>query len=153
MAFQSDIYLGWVGRERITGIMGPDFYAEDGRGNWVDRHTDLPQLRPLVLDYLRNRYGFVPSRDDRRSFRLFETLEVETDGRRLEDGDHVLGIQLTARYRPAFLDFRSAHGGLHIKTLDRTLFDDIEWLRRRVLEIEGMGRYSHAQIFVRDNWY
>jgi hypothetical protein len=87
------------------------------------------------------------------SFGVSEVSIRSQDGEEVGEEDHALGKQLTSRYSPAFLDFRSDCSCMYAKVFDKDLREDIEWFRGQHVQQEGFERYANAEIFVLDNWY
>lgn len=157
MGFQSDIYLGWVGKNEISKVMGPDFYEKycpDEYGDCAAEHFHiLENTRPAILKYLDEKHDFKPAVTDKSAFEIKEYFTWEFDGEDVGEDCHILGVQLTDRYSPAFLDFREEHGGLYVKLFNQALLDDIEWFRNYLITERGLAHYATAQVFTRDNWY
>lgn len=153
MGFQSDIYLGWVGKQRIVDVLGAATYEEHlAKEEHAVGDGEIAGASDAVVDYLSAKYGSEKLRFGRRKPPIYELLEWEFEGKDVGEEYHVFGVPLTGRYFPTFLDFADENGGLYIKRFHRDLLDDIEWFRK-FLVCAGKADYDSAEVFVKDNWY
>lgn len=153
MGFQSDIYLGWAGKQSIVAAIGQEAYdclCEKGE----NAHDD-PQIEGAsgaIKAYLASKYGSDALKFSKRH-QIHEELQWEVEGEDQGEEFHVFGIALTGRYSPQFLDFRHPHGGLYVKRFNRDLHDDVEWFRSFLVNEKGMEHYVSAELLVLDKWY
>jgi hypothetical protein len=153
LGFQSDIYLGWVGKQRIIDVLGISVYESHlPKGEHAVGGGDVAGASEAVVAYLSAKYGAEKLRFGRERPSIYELLEWEFEGEDVGEDNHVFGVPLTSRYFPTFLDFAHEHGGLYVKRFGQSLFDDVEWFREFLVNA-GKTHYESAEVFVKDHWY
>lgn len=154
MGFQSDIYLGWTGKQNVISAIGQDAYdalLEKGENAHDDPEVDGAAAAMKV--YLSAKYGVETLKFQEKRHRVCEEFRWEVDGEDQGDAFHTFGIPLTGRYFPRFLDFRDPRGGLYVKRFNKDLYDDVEWFRAFLVEEKGLKHYERAELLVLDRWY
>lgn len=149
MAFQSDVYLGWQGEDKIREVLKETSLKLEK----LDQKyfSVMADSQDPIRNYLSQKYEInIPAAYDMAN--LTESLHCNGPDYEIEPSDYLFGVQLTQRYRPVFLDFRDAYGGLYVKKIDKDFLEDIEWMRRYLIS-RGLDRYETAEVFIRDEWY
>lgn len=150
MAFQSDIYIGWTGFTTIKSVFPEiehvDLYTIDDM-----LYKEIPN--DTIRTYLCNKYGLKITKEDMcEPYQSFYGPNNEQGIDECDVESFALGVNLTSRYYPTFLDFREPSGGLFMKRFDTNLYEDIEWFRQYLIT-NFDRRYANADIFVKDNHY
>ncbi len=158
MGFQSDIYLGFAGKEKIVAAVGEEPYRRyvpdaEGEREEEEHYVEGIVPRAAALEYLNTKYGWsVDPRED-SAIGIAEIFKWDHEGEDVGQDDHLYGVKLTSRYFPAFLDFREESGGLYLKRFNKELLDDIEWVRSYLVNTLGLKHYQNAEVLVLDQWY
>ncbi|NTF17138.1 hypothetical protein G6L37_01670 [Agrobacterium rubi] len=154
MGFQSDIYLGWTGRQNIVSVIGQDAYdALLEKGENAHDDPEIEGASIAIRTYLGAKYGEEALKFDKKHHYVHEEFQWEVEGEDVGEEFHIFGIPLTSRYFPQFLDFRERSGGLYVKRFNKDLHEDIEWFRTFLVEEKGLKHYESAEILVLDRWY
>ena len=158
MGFQSDIYLGFAGKQAIVAAVGDEPYRKyvpdaSGESEEEEHYVEHIVPRAAALEYLKTKYGWsVDPRED-SSIGIAEMFKWDNEGEDVGEDVHLYGVKLTSRYFPAFLDFREESGGLYLKRFSKELLDDIEWVRTYLVDVLGLNHYRNAEVLVLDEWY
>lgn len=158
MGFQSDIYLGFAGKNEIVREIGTKPYKgfafdEAGARELEDHFVEDVVPRDVCRSYLKEKYGWPVNPALKAEVGINEVFIWEQEGEDIGEENHLYGVKLTNRYFPAFLDFRESSGGLYLKKFDKQLLADIEWVRSYLVNEAGLKHYQNAEILVLDKWY
>jgi hypothetical protein len=158
MGYQSDIYLGFAGKNEIVAAIGEETYKgllpDPSNEREEDEHyVDNVVPRGVVLAYLKGKYDWSPHPRETTAIQIVELFHWGQEGEDVGEENHLYGVKLTSRYFPAFLDFREESGGLFLKRFNKALLDDIEWVRSYLVDELGLLHYKNAEIIVLDQWY
>jgi hypothetical protein len=158
MGFQSDIYLGFAGKQDIVASVGEEpyrKYVHDASGESEEEEHYIENIVPraAVLDYLKAKYGWGVHPQETSAIGIAEIFKWDSEGEDVGEEHHLYGVKLTARYFPAFLDFREESGGLYLKRFSKSLLEDVEWVRAYLVNELGLQHYKNAEVLVLDQWY
>lgn len=158
MGFQSDIYLGFAGKQDIVAAVGEEPYRKyvpDASGEREEEEHYVEDIVPrtVVLDYLQRKYDWSVHPQETSAIGINELFKWDHEGEDVGEENHLYGVKLTERYFPAFLDFREEYGGLYLKKFSKGLFEDIEWVRAYLVNELGLQHYKNAEVLVLDQWY
>lgn len=156
MAFQSDIYLGWTGKQNIISVIGQGAYdALLEKGENAHDDPEVEGAAVAIRDYLGAKYGpeTLQFETKRHPHRVREEFQWEVDGEDQGEEFHTFGIPLTGRYSPRFLDFREKYGGLYVKRFNKDLHEDVDWFRAFLVNEKKLKHYESAELLVLDRWY
>ncbi|TLX15951.1 hypothetical protein [Rhizobium sp. MHM7A] len=158
MGFQSDIYLGFAGKQEIIAAVGEELYRKylpDASGEREEEEHYVEDIVPrsVALDYLKTKYGWSVHPRETSAIGIAEVFKWDHEGEDVGEDVHLYGVKLTSRYFPAFLDFREESGGLYLKRFNKDLLDDIEWVRAYLVNDLGLQHYKNAEVLVLDQWY
>ena len=120
------------------------------------------QLKKAHYDTLI-RYGFTDVEENNLGFkantplgkREFSSFDLQWFFDPYELGDtietSIIGISLSGRYVPTYLDWKDPHGGISNIAINKTLIDMVEIAKSKIVKV--IPEFEKAELIIREEFY